>query len=78
MVYYLYSVLYDVAMFTGIITGTGKVTKINQDTGNRSAIKVSVDLGKNSKGLKIGQSVALNGVCLSATKILKQKKLEIN
>ena len=50
MVYYLYSVLYDVAMFTGIITGTGKITKIKQDTGNRSAIKVSVDLGKNSKG----------------------------
>ena len=71
MVYYLYSVLYDVAMFTGIITGTGKITKINQDTGNRSAIKVSVDLGKNSKDLKVGQSVALNGVCLSATKILK-------
>ena len=45
-------------MFTGIITGTGKITKINQDTGNRSAIKVSVDLGKNSKGLKVGQSVA--------------------
>ena len=67
MVYYLYPVLYDVAMFTGIITGTGKITKIDQDTGNRSAIKVSVDLGKNSKDLKIGQSVALNGVCLRAT-----------
>ena len=71
MVYYLYSVLYDVAMFTGIITGTCKITKIVQKTGNRSAIKVSVDLGKNSKGLKIGQSVALNGVCLSTTKISK-------
>jgi len=32
-----------------------------------------VDLGKHSKGLKIGQSVALNGVCLSVTKILKNK-----
>ena len=71
MVYYLYSVLFDVTMCTGIITGTGKIAKINQKTGNRSAIKVSVDLGKNSKGLKIGQSVALNGVCLSATKISK-------
>jgi len=58
-------------MFTGIITGTGRITKIDRKTGNRSAIKVSVDLGKNSKGLKIGQSVALNGVCLSATKISK-------
>ena len=58
-------------MFTGIITGTGKITKIDRKTGNRSAIKVSVDLEKNSKGLKIGQSVALNGVCLSVTKITK-------
>ena len=58
-------------MFTGIITGTGKIKKIEKNTKNRSAIKVLVDLGKNSKGLKIGQSVALNGVCLSATKISK-------
>jgi Riboflavin synthase alpha chain len=58
-------------MFTGIITSTGKIKKIEQNTKNRSAIKVSVDLGKDSKGLKIGQSVALNGVCLSATKIAK-------
>ena len=58
-------------MFTGIITGTGKIKKIEKNTKNRSAIKVSVDLGKNSKGLKIGQSVALNGVCLSTTKISK-------
>ena len=63
--------MYHVAMFTGIITGTGKIKKIERNTKNRSAIKVLVDLGKNSKGLKIGQSVALNGVCLSATKISK-------
>ena len=58
-------------MFTGIITGTCKIKKIEKNTKNRSAIKVLVDLGKNSRGLKIGQSVALNGVCLSATKIAK-------
>ena len=58
-------------MFTGIITSTGKIKKIEKNTKNRSSIKVSVDLGKDSKGLKIGQSVALNGVCLSATKISK-------
>tara|TARA_B100000029_G_scaffold445239_1_gene465535 strand:+ start:56 stop:640 length:585 start_codon:yes stop_codon:yes gene_type:complete len=58
-------------MFTGIITSTGKIKKIEKNTKNRSAIKVLVDLGKNSRGLKIGQSVALNGVCLSATKISK-------
>ncbi len=53
-------------MFTGIIEGIGKVKKFGKST-NRSAVKISVDLGKNSKGLKIGQSVALNGVCLTVT-----------
>jgi len=56
-------------MFTGIIVGTGKVTKLEQKTKNRSAIQMTVNLGKYAKGLKIGQSVAINGVCLSATKI---------
>jgi len=60
-------------MFTGIIEGVGKVEKITQNTKNRSAFQMTVDLGKNAKGLKVGQSVALNGVCLSATKISKNK-----
>ena len=58
-------------MFTGIVEGVGKVKKISRDTKNRSAINMIVDLGKYSKGLKIGQSVALNGVCLTATKLSK-------
>ena len=53
-------------MFTGIIVGTGKVTKLDQKTKNRSAIQMTINLGKYAKGLKIGQSVAINGVCLSA------------
>ena len=60
-------------MFTGIIVGTGKVTKLDQKTKNRSAIQMTVDLGKYASGLKIGQSVAINGVCLSATKISRNK-----
>ena len=60
-------------MFTGIIVGTGKVTKIERKTKNRSAIQMTVDLGKYASGLKIGQSVAINGVCLSATKISRNK-----
>ena len=58
-------------MFSGIVEGVGKVKKISKDTKNRSAIQMIVDLGKYSKGLKIGQSVALNGVCLTATKLSK-------
>ncbi|MGV7226527.1 MAG: riboflavin synthase [Nitrosopumilus sp.] len=58
-------------MFTGIVEGVGRVEKISQKTKNRSAIQMTVNLGKYGKGLKIGQSVALNGVCLTATKLSK-------
>ncbi len=58
-------------MFTGIVEGIGKIEKISKNTKNRSAIQMTVDLGKYAKGLKIGQSVALNGVCLTATKLSK-------
>ena len=58
-------------MFTGIIVSTGKVKNISKNTKNRSAVQMTVDLGKQSKGLKIGQSVALNGVCLTVTKLSK-------
>ena len=58
-------------MFTGIVEGIGKVKKISKTTKNRSAIQMIVDLGKHGKGLKIGQSVALNGVCLTVTKLSK-------
>jgi riboflavin synthase len=58
-------------MFTGIVEGIGKVKKISKATKNRSAIQMIIDLGKYGKGLKIGQSVALNGVCLTVTKLSK-------
>jgi riboflavin synthase len=58
-------------MFTGIVEGIGKVEKISKNTKNQSAIQMTVNLGKHAKGLKIGQSVALNGVCLTATKLSK-------
>lgn len=60
-------------MFTGIVEGTGKVEKITKNSKNRSAIQMTVDLGRHSKGLKVGQSVALNGVCLTVTSIAKNK-----
>jgi len=60
-------------MFTGIIVGEGKVTKLNPKPKSRSAIQMTVELGKYARGLKIGQSVAINGVCLSATKISRNK-----
>jgi len=58
-------------MFTRIVEGIGKVKKISKATKNKSAILMIVDLGKHGKGLKTGQSVALNGVCLTVTKLSK-------
>ncbi len=58
-------------MFTGIVEGIGKVKKISKATKNRSAIQMIVDLGKHGKGLRTGQSVALNGVCLTVIKLSK-------
>jgi len=60
-------------MFTGVIESTGTVQRIERNTKNRSAINISIDLGKHSKGLKIGQSVAINGTCLSVTGVSKNK-----
>ncbi|HET8720017.1 MAG TPA: riboflavin synthase [Candidatus Nitrosotenuis sp.] len=60
-------------MFTGIIEGMGKILKIERTTKNRSAVKMTVDLGSHTKGLKVGQSVAINGVCLTVTGLSKSK-----
>ena len=58
-------------MFTGIVEGIGKIKKISKSTKNRSAIQMIVDLGKHGKNLKTGQSIALNGVCLTVSKLSK-------
>ena len=58
-------------MFTGIIEGQGRIKKFDIKTKNRSAAKMEIDLGNLAKGLHIGDSVAINGVCLTATNISK-------
>ena len=62
-------------MFTGIIQGLGLVKKIERDTKNRSSVRMTVDLGKMGNKLKTGQSVSLNGVCLTTTKIEKTNSI---
>jgi riboflavin synthase len=60
-------------MFTGIIEALCKVKstkEIKKETTKYPAeIALSIDLGKLSKGLKNGQSVAVNGVCLTIIKL---------
>jgi len=58
-------------VFTGVVEGQGIVKKFDIKTKNRSAAKMGIDLGNLAKGLQIGDSVAINGVCLTATHISK-------
>ena len=58
-------------MFTGIVEGIGIIKKFEKKTNTRSAAKMKVDLGNLAKRLKAGHSVAINGVCLTVTKISK-------
>ena len=52
-------------MFTGIIEHLGKVQGIRQ---KKNLIVYEVDCGSLASKIKVGDSVAVNGVCLTATK----------
>jgi riboflavin synthase len=60
-------------MFTGIIEETGTVEKIAHGA---KAIKLTIRAGNSARGLKIGGSVAVNGCCLTATKISSRGKFK--
>jgi len=53
-------------MFTGIVEEVGKVTKIETTGGTR---KITVASKQLSKELKMGDSIAVSGVCLTAVRI---------
>lgn len=59
-------------MFTGIIEETGTVEKIAP---GRKAIALTIHAGVTAGGLKLGSSLAVNGCCLTATKIGGKSKL---
>ncbi len=59
-------------MFTGIIVGLGNIIKFDNRTNNRSAAKMRVSLGKLAKGVKVGDSISINGVCLTVISMSKQ------
>lgn len=58
-------------MFTGIIQGLGRIEKFERSTKTRSQAKMRISLGKLGRGLRIGDSVAINGVCLTAINLAK-------
>lgn len=58
-------------MFTGIIEDVVEVKsicKIN-DTNKKADVKLTLSLGKISRGIKVGDSMSINGACLTITKL---------
>src|SRR5574341_406586 len=56
-------------MFAGIIQGLGKVEKLSAAKGSGKAAQMTVDLGRLSRVLKIGKSIAINDACLNVVGI---------
>jgi len=63
-------------MFTGIINGTGTIKSItgSKRTSN-SDRRIRLELGRVGRGLKIGDSVSVNGTCLTVI-VLKKTAAE--
>lgn len=57
-------------MFTGIVKGMAMVTSTTKSRSGAETI-IRVRLGKFGRGLRKGDSVCINGACLTATKISK-------
>lgn len=58
-------------MFTGIIEGTARVKSVTKLRNGKQAasMRLTVDLGKLGNGIKVGNSISINGACLTVTKI---------
>jgi riboflavin synthase len=57
-------------MFTGIVEGMGKVRSVSKSRkGADTALRI--ELGRLARGLKRGDSVCINGACLTMTKLSK-------
>jgi riboflavin synthase len=61
-------------MFTGIVQETGTVEKI---TPGAKSIALTVRVKKSARGLKTGDSVAVNGCCLTTVKISARGKFKL-
>jgi len=53
-------------MFTGLVEGTGRVLALEIASG---VTRLSIDAGPLADGAQIGESVALNGCCLTVTAV---------
>src|SRR2546428_11195083 len=57
-------------MFTGIVSAVGRVAKATRETGNGTQ-GLTLTIRAPFKGLKQGESIAVNGACLTVERALK-------
>ena len=57
-------------MFTGIVQKLVKIDSIDKEA---NLIKLRLDLGDLAKGIALGASIAVNGVCLTVSEITGDK-----
>jgi riboflavin synthase len=61
-------------MFTGIVQETGTVENVARGA---ESIELTVRAGASARGLKLGDSVAVNGCCLTAVNISSRGKTKL-
>jgi len=61
-------------MFTGIVQETGTVEKVGR---GKKSFSLTVSAGAAARGLKTGDSVAVNGCCLTVVKIYVRGKSKL-
>jgi riboflavin synthase len=61
-------------MFTGIVEEAGAIERIHPTA---KAIEMTVRANSCGRGLKVGESVAVNGCCLTAVKITSRGKAKL-
>ena len=61
-------------MFTGIVEETGSVESIHP---GEKSIRLTVKLRKTCTGLKVGDSVAINGCCLTVAELATAGRAKI-
>ena len=61
-------------MFTGMVEESGVVAEINQ---SKKSIGLTVSAKVCARGLKIGDSVAVNGCCLTVVKLAARSKCKL-
>ncbi|HKQ38787.1 MAG TPA: riboflavin synthase [Verrucomicrobiae bacterium] len=62
-------------MFTGIVEETGRVEDVQE---TQSGIALRITAGRSAAGLKIGDSIAVNGCCLTVVEIRNDAQLRFD